>query len=215
MSLNPSTSIFAVTQGKILGHIVSDCGISIDPERVFAIINLLAPTSKQGVQAFIGTINFVRRFVPNFTVMVKPIHNLLTQDRTFSWTDDVEKDFIGINKEINSTPILVNPNFNKDFIIYTNSTEEAISTILLQDDDQNQENPIAYMSQSLSDHVVKYTLIEKHTFTLVKAIGKFKHFILGKQTHVRVLFFQSSFCLCRLISQENLHIGLPKFKNTI
>jgi hypothetical protein len=50
MSLNPSKSIFGVSQGKLLGHIVSDCGISIDPERVVAIMNLPAPTSKQGVQ---------------------------------------------------------------------------------------------------------------------------------------------------------------------
>jgi hypothetical protein len=186
MSLNPSKSIFGVTQGKLLGHIVSDCGISIDPERVVVIINLPAPTSKQSVQAFMGTINFVRRFVPDFVVMVKPIHNLLKQDRTFSWTDEVEKDFIGIKKAISSAPVLAKPDFNKDFIIYTNATEEAIFAILLQVDDQNQENPIAYMSQSLSDDEVKYTLIEKHTFSLVKAIGKFRHFILGKQTQVRV-----------------------------
>jgi len=84
MSLNPSKSIFKVTQGKLLGHIISDRGISIDPKRVVVIINLPAPTSTQGVQAFMGAINFVRRFVPNFIVMVKPIHNLLKKDRTFS-----------------------------------------------------------------------------------------------------------------------------------
>jgi hypothetical protein len=56
----------------------------------------------------------------------------------------------------------------------------------MQVDDQNQENPIAYMSQNLSDDEVKYTLIETHTFSLVKAIGKFRHFILGKKTQVRV-----------------------------
>jgi hypothetical protein len=47
MSLNPSKSIFGVTQGKLLGHIVSDSGINIDPERVTAILNLPAPTSKK------------------------------------------------------------------------------------------------------------------------------------------------------------------------
>jgi hypothetical protein len=129
-----------------------------------------------------GTINFVRRFVPDFAVMVKHIHNFMKHDRTFSWTDEVENDFIGIKKAIRSTLVLAKPDFNKDFIIYTNATKEAISTILLQAYDQNQENPIAYMSQSLSYDEVKYTLIEKHTFTLVKAIGNFRHFILGKQT---------------------------------
>ena len=34
ISLNPSKSIFSVTQGKLLGHIVSDSGINIDPERL-------------------------------------------------------------------------------------------------------------------------------------------------------------------------------------
>jgi len=72
--------------------------------------------------------------------------------------------------------------FDKDFIIYTNSTEEAIYVILLQKDDQKNEQPIAYMSQSLSNDEIKYSLIEKQNFLLVKAIEKFFHFILGKHT---------------------------------
>ena len=47
ISLNPSKSIFDVTKGKLLGHIVSDSGISIEPERIAAILNLPAPTSKK------------------------------------------------------------------------------------------------------------------------------------------------------------------------
>jgi hypothetical protein len=178
ISLNPSKSIFGVTKGKILGHIVSDLGISIDPERISAILNLPSPTSKKEVQAFMGIINFVRRFIPDFSVMVKPIHNILKQDHSFSWTDDVENAFLRIKKVISSTPVLVKLNFEKDFIIYTNTTEEAISAILLQCDDQNNEKHVAYMIQSLSDDDIKYSYIEKHVFSLVKSIEKFHHFIL-------------------------------------
>jgi hypothetical protein len=173
ISLNPSKSIFGVTKGKLLGHIVSDSGISIDLERITVILNLPTPTSKKEVQDFMGIINFVRRFVPNFAVMVKPIHNLLKQDRSFSWTDGVENDFLRIKKAISSTPVLAKTDFEKDFIIYTNATEEAISAILLQSDDQNNEKHVAYMSQSLSDDEIKYSYIEKHVFSLVKAIEKF------------------------------------------
>ena len=42
------------------------------------------------------------------------------------------------------------------------------------------------MSQSLSDDEFKYTLIEKHTYSLVKSIEKFLHFILGKHTQLKV-----------------------------
>jgi hypothetical protein len=38
ISLNPSKYIFGVTKGKILGHIVSDSGIIIDPERIASIL---------------------------------------------------------------------------------------------------------------------------------------------------------------------------------
>jgi hypothetical protein len=113
ISLNPSKSIFGVTKGKILGHIVSDSRISIDPERIVTILNLPAPTSKKEVQDFMGVINFVRRFVPDFFVMVKPIHNLLKQYCSFSWTDDVENDFVGIKKEISSAPVLAKLDFEK------------------------------------------------------------------------------------------------------
>jgi hypothetical protein len=70
--------------------------INIDPKRVIAILNLPAPTSKKEIQSFMGIINFVRRFVPHFAVMVKPIHNMLKQDQSFSWTNDFENHFVGI-----------------------------------------------------------------------------------------------------------------------
>jgi hypothetical protein len=45
---------------------------------------------------------------------------------------------------------------------------------------------VAYMSQSLSDDEFKYYFIEKHSFSLVKVVENFLHFILGKHTLVKV-----------------------------
>jgi hypothetical protein len=55
---------------------------------------------------------------------------------------------------------LTKSNFEKDLIIYTNATEEAISAILLQKDDRDNNQPIYYMRQISSDDEFKYTLIE-------------------------------------------------------
>jgi hypothetical protein len=169
ISLNPSKSIFGFTKGKLLGHIIFDSGISIDPERIVAIINLPASTSKKEVQAFMGVINFVRRFVPNFS-MVKPIHNILKKDRSFSRTNDIENGFVEIKKAISSASVLANPDFEKEFMTYTNATEEAVFTILMQCDDQVNEKTVAYMSQNLSDDEFKYSFIEKHSFSLFKVV---------------------------------------------
>jgi hypothetical protein len=42
------------------------------------------------------------------------------------------------------------------------------------------------MNQSLSDDEFKYYFIEKHAFSLVKAVEKFLHYILGKHTLLHV-----------------------------
>jgi hypothetical protein len=119
-------------------------------------------------------------------VMVKSIHNMIKQDHPFSWTDDVKNDFEGIKKVISSAPVLETLDFEKEFMIYTNATEEAVSAILIQNDDQANEKLMAYMSQSLTDDEFKYSFIEKHAFSLVKAVEKFLHYILGKHTLVKV-----------------------------
>jgi len=91
------------------------------------------------------------------------------------------KDFTEIKKTTSFSPVLENPKFD----------------ILLQKDDQNYEKPIAYMRQSFLDDEFKYTLIEKHTYTLVKVIEKFHHFIFGKRTQVKLpLSILSSTILC-------------------
>jgi hypothetical protein len=102
-----------------------------------------------------GKINFVRIFILYFARIVKPIHNMLNQDQLLSWNDDTKKDFIEIKIEISSSHVLAKPKFEKYFIIYTNSTEEAIYFILLQKYDQNNDQTIDYMSQILLDDEFK------------------------------------------------------------
>jgi hypothetical protein len=64
ISLNPKKTIFGVEEGKLLGHIISQGGISIDPERIKVIAQLPLPHNKKAMQSFFGKINFVRKFTP-------------------------------------------------------------------------------------------------------------------------------------------------------
>jgi hypothetical protein len=53
ISLNLKKSLFAMMEGKLLGHIVSTEGVRIDPNRVEEIQTLSLPRSKKEVQAFL------------------------------------------------------------------------------------------------------------------------------------------------------------------
>ena len=83
ISLNPKKSIFGVTKGKLLGHVVSKEGTKIDIERVKAIQSLTLPTSKTGVHSFSGKVNFLRHFVPDFAEKTHHILDMMKGSPNF------------------------------------------------------------------------------------------------------------------------------------
>ncbi|KAH9307169.1 hypothetical protein KI387_043841 [Taxus chinensis] len=170
ISLNPKKSVFCVTEGKLLGHIVSKDGIKIDPERVQAIQQIPLPTSKKGVHSFFGKINFLRRFIPDFAELTLNISQMMKGKQTFGWSSEGKESFEGIKKAIAKTPVLACPDFSKDFIIYCYTTDNTLAAVLTQEDSDGHELPIAFMSYILKDHELKYTMMEKHAFAVVKAV---------------------------------------------
>ena len=77
VSLNPKKSLFAMDEGKLLGHIISKDGIHIDPARVEAIQQIDLPRNKKEIQCFNGKMNFLRCFVPNLAEHLREITNML------------------------------------------------------------------------------------------------------------------------------------------
>ena len=60
ISLNPKKSHFVMEEGNLLGHITSERGIKIDPDRVVAIQQISLPRNKKEIQSFLGKVNFLR-----------------------------------------------------------------------------------------------------------------------------------------------------------
>jgi hypothetical protein len=88
ISLNPKKTIFGVEEGKLLGHIIYQVGIHIDPERIKAISQLPLPHKKNSMQSFFGKINFVRKFTPDFAETIKPLQKMIRKDVEFKWDDE-------------------------------------------------------------------------------------------------------------------------------
>ena len=117
ISLSLKKSIFAVTEGKILGFIVSEHGMVINPRRTESISNVGLPSSKKSIQSFLGNINFVGRFVPNFSQIVRHLQDMIKKYIQFKWFDIQKDAFIKIRKSIVDAPALMSPYFDKDFML--------------------------------------------------------------------------------------------------
>ena len=79
-----------VRQGKILGHIVSKNGISMDEEKITVIVTLPQPLNAKGVQVFMGHCGYYCRFIYMYTTITRPLYDLLV---VFEWIDDCEVAF--------------------------------------------------------------------------------------------------------------------------
>jgi hypothetical protein len=100
ISLNPKKLVFVVEKGKLIGFIVSKDEMSIDPKRTQSIAKLPPPSSKKSMRSFLGKINFVRRFVPSFSEMVRSLHNLIKNYVIYHWGPQESQAFNSIRKEI-------------------------------------------------------------------------------------------------------------------
>jgi hypothetical protein len=173
-------------EGKLLGHIVSVEGVRIDPTRVEEIQTLSLPRSRKEVQSFLGKINFLRRFVSNFVEMVKLITSMLRKGNKVKWTAESRNSFDQIKKALNEAPVLISPNYSKDFLIFSFASCDTVATVLLQKNVEGLEQPISFFSQALRDAEVKYDIIEKQAYALVKALKSFRVYVLHSKFIVYV-----------------------------
>ena len=99
---------------------------------------------------------------------------MLKKDSKVKWTIEAKQAFEEIKKSLTQTPFLTSPNFYKDFIIFSFASDHAIDVVLLQKDEQGCEKPIAFFSKALRDAPLKYQIMEKQAYALVKAIKDFR-----------------------------------------
>jgi hypothetical protein len=185
ISLNPKKTIFGVEEGKMLGHIISQESICIDPERIKAIAQLPLPHNKKPMQSFFGQINFVRKFTPDFAEIIKTLQNMICKDVDFKWDDERKDDFNNIKDFISRAPVLRSPDFNREFSLYTFAFDQSLVAVLTQKDDDNNEAPVSFMSTNLQGAELNYPTIDKQPYVVYKAVKHFRSYIL--KNHAKVI----------------------------
>jgi hypothetical protein len=152
--------------------------VRIDPKRVEAIKSLSLPRSKKDIQSFLGTINFIRRFIANFAELTKHITSTLRKNSEVRWTEEAKHSFNAIKEAIMTTPVLISPDLTKEFYIFSFASKDTIAAVLLQRNVNDQEKSVSFFSKVLRDVEVKYELLEKQAYALIKSLKDFRVYIL-------------------------------------
>jgi hypothetical protein len=94
--------------------------------------------------------------------------NMLRKGNEIKWTTYAKHSFEEVKESLTKSHVLISPDFAKDFIVFSFASEHTIAGVLMQKNDQNQEQPIAFFSRSLRDSTLKYNIMEKQAYALVK-----------------------------------------------
>ena len=153
--LNWEKCHFMVTQGIVLGHLVSKTGIEVDKVKVELISNLPTPKCVRDIRSFLGHAGFYRRFIKDFSAIARPLCTLLAKDVPFAWSQACEDAFVKLKTMLVTPPIMRSPNWNLPFEIMCDASDYAIGAVLGQREDKK-AFVIYYSSKTLDSAQENY-----------------------------------------------------------
>jgi hypothetical protein len=147
--LNPHKCIFGVESDHLLGFIVANDGIHVDPLKVEAITNLPPPRTIFHLQSLQGKANFLRRFIINYVEIIKGFMCLLKKGVPFILDDWAQRSFDALKDALILTPIISPPNYQEDFLLYLTTSDTTVGMVLVQNDIVHIKHVIYYLSCGL------------------------------------------------------------------
>ena len=156
--------------------IISENKVQMDEEKLLGVLEWPVLTKVKQVQAFLGFVNFYRRFIENFAKMSKLLSDLTKKDCTWNWGIEQQNAFEVLKKTFTMAPVLRIPNDEDPFKLSTNTSNFAIGAVLSQKDMQtNLWYPVAFFSKSLDVYERNYKIYDKKLLAVIQGLEEYRH----------------------------------------
>jgi hypothetical protein len=107
------------------------------------------------------------------------MERLLKKYCQFNWTEECQQSFDTLKHKMVVAPILVFPDWSKEFHVHVDASSIALGEVLAQSGEGDIDHPLAFASKKLSTVEVNYTTTELEGLAMVYALQKFCHYFLG------------------------------------
>ncbi|WVZ88944.1 hypothetical protein U9M48_035411 [Paspalum notatum var. saurae] len=151
---------FWLLEVSFLGHIISKGGISVDPSKIKAVQDWVAPQNVSEIRSFLGLAGYYRRFVKNFSKIAQPLR------ATFEWTNKCRLSFEELKKRLTTAPVLIMPDVQKSFTVYCDASRQGLGCVLMQDGHVN------------------YPTHDLELAAVVHALKIWRQYLMGKKTEI-------------------------------
>lgn len=208
LKLAPRKCHFMRPSVKFLGHVVSEDGISTDPEKVRAIValdekDLMVEGSKipcpTKIRSFLGMVGFYQQFFEGYSRISKPLFALVSGVKgprrpkgkrgppvarklsSTDWTSECSVAFRKLKQALLENATLAHPDFSKPFLLSVDASSNGLGAVLSQlADGDDVARPIAFASKSLNYAQSRYPAHRLEFLALKWAVcDKFSHWLRG------------------------------------
>jgi hypothetical protein len=101
---------------------------------------------------------------------------------------------------LTEAPVLISPDYSKDFLIFSFASFDTIAMVLLQKNEEWREQPISFFSKALRDAKIRYEIMEKQAYAFVKALKDFSVYVF----HSRVIAYIPSASVKDILIQHDI-----------
>ncbi|KAG3058600.1 hypothetical protein PI125_g25195 [Phytophthora idaei] len=167
INISFTKSIFCQPKVDFLSHEISPEGIKADSKKLAAITELSFPTSKRGMQSFLGALSYYSRFIQDFAIYDAALYQLKEED--FGPGGDLsvaQRAFEALQTKVAEAPILKHLDRTKKMHVMLFANEWALSTTLMQEH-EGKLHPVRFVGRVLKEYDMNYHPAEKEVLALL------------------------------------------------
>ena len=180
IALNKEKLRLRINEVTFMGHVFTNKGLKIDPEKARAVLEMPRPVDAEGIQRLNGFVNYRAKFLPQLAQVMEPLRRLTRPNVDFLWTDKQENALKEVKRLVTAARVLAYFDHNLELEVQCDASKSGLGAALLQ-----QGRPIAYASRALTPTEQHYVQIEKEMLAIVFALEKFNHYTYGRQVKVQ------------------------------
>ncbi len=214
LRIKPSSYNLGNTHIKLLGHVISEKGIDLDPEKKEMIMAWPKPETGAMMASALGLGAFMRDHIRNYADITAPLEALKKQTK-IEWDDNLNQHWDLFKRAFATAPMLSFPDFNKRLTIAHDASQTGIGGVLYQPDDDNNvitpTNIVAICSKQLNATQRNYPVYKKELWGLVYCLRKFHSFIWGRT----ITAITDHKPLIHILGQRQLTVALQQWLDVI
>ncbi|MBW0561793.1 hypothetical protein O181_101508 [Austropuccinia psidii MF-1] len=167
---------------EALGHVVSGLSLGINKNKVVAVLLKPMTQNKKEILSFLGFAGYYRQHIKDFACIARTLYELCDKDTVFEMTVDRVKAFKSLRQALNSSPLLLMPDFKLPFKLYIDESGDGLGASLHQVqiiNDKPVEGPICCISRRIQPTEARYGASQMECVCLVWTLEKLNYFLEG------------------------------------